>query len=154
MHPDTHESCAVLLKRSVSSLSNNYADEVEAVDLVLNFIYNADIHSKEIHFYTDYQAAIQSVFSTQIPKTKIATILNAQRLRKELNDRDNSLTMHWKPGYMNISENDLADRQAKEAAKEAVDIVSHNIIDVNSANQMLQKMAIEKWNVQYQMSET
>ena len=61
--------------------------------------------------------------------------------------------MHWIPGHMNITWNDLADRHAKEAAKEAVDVVSLDRIDKKSANQMLQKRAIEKWNV-YQMSET
>jgi len=149
-----YNTTPVLLKRSISSFSNNYSGEVEAIDLALNFLYNADIHRKEIHMYTDCQAAIQSVFSTEIPKTKIATILNAQGLRKELHDRDNSLIVHWIPGHMNITGNVLADRQAKEAAKEAVDVVSHDHIDGKSANQMLQKRAIEKWNVQYQMSET
>ena len=58
---------------------------------------------------------------------------------KEFYDRDNSLTMHWIPGYMNITWNDLADKQAKEAAKEAVDVVSRDRIDGKSASQMLQK---------------
>jgi len=149
-----YNTTPILLKRSVSSFSNNYAGEVEAIDLALNFLHITEVHDKEIHMYTDCQAAIQSVFSTQTPKTKIATIQNAQRLRKELHDRNNSLTVHWIPGHMNITGNDLADRQAKEAAKEAVDVVSHDRVDGRSANLMLHERAIEKWKVQYQVSET
>jgi len=59
MYLEGHNTTPILLKRSLSSFSNNYEGEVEAIDLALNFIYITEVHDK----YTDCQDAIQSVFS-------------------------------------------------------------------------------------------
>ena len=72
-----------------------------------------------IHFFTDCQPAIIAAFNGGIPSGKV-DILQIKECVNCLSDSGNGIIVHWVPGHRDIEGNELADRQAKEAANEMV----------------------------------
>ena len=60
-------------------MSNNYTGELVGIQITLEFltdlIENTDLRNRNIHIFTDCQAAIISAFNTSVPRNKIYIIL-------------------------------------------------------------------------------
>lgn len=153
-----YRSNPVLLKKSVSTYSNNYSGEIVGIEIALDFIVNLEyIRNKKIHIFTDCQAAIYSAFSKDIPKSKIETVLKIKEILLKLEEKGNSIDVHWIPGHHNIEGNELADRAAKEAATEndlsADSDGTTEKIDCLEVLRMMKQKVYGKWNQQYVNSE-
>ena len=74
---DGYQSVPVLLKKSVSPMSNNYTGELVGIQIVLEFlseIDHSDLVDRCIHLFTDCQPAIITAFNKKPPTSKIEIV--------------------------------------------------------------------------------
>ena len=64
--------------------------------------------------------------------------------------RGNEVKVHWVPGHKDIDGNELADRQAKEAAEEmsGLDVQILPVLDKKEAVMELKKEMLNKWKLE------
>ena len=121
---DRYESSPVLLKKSVSSMSNNYTGELVGIQIALEFLSElekSDLGERSIHFFTDCQPAIITAFENKPPTSKIEIVTRIKECISCLYSKGNTINVHWVPGHKDNRGNELADKQAKEAAAEVSD---------------------------------
>ena len=101
----------------MSPHSNNYTVELVGIQISLQFLAVIDhLHGRNVHFFTDCQAAILTSFHNQLTKTKIEITL--ELMISAIIEKDNMIHVHWVPGNKDIMDNELADQQAKAASHE------------------------------------
>ena len=153
---DGYNSAPVLLKKGVSPLSNNYTGELVGIQIGLELLGDMEsIKNRTVHVLTDCQPAIKTAFGGQIPWNKIDILLDIKNSISKINEKGNEIKVHWVPGHKDIEGNEIADRQAKEAAREmsAPDIPILPILDKKEAVSELKKQMAEKWQRKYTCSE-
>lgn len=92
------------------------------IEMALSFLQDEiSIKGRNIHLFVDCQSAIISGFGMDVPTYKVDIILNIRRLTSLLEDKENTLHVHWIPGHKDFEGNEKADNLAKEAAKGMVD---------------------------------
>ena len=113
------------------------------------------IKNRTVHVLTDCRPAIKTAFGGQIPRNKIEILLDIKNSISKINENGNEIKVHWVPGHKEIERNEIADRQAKEAAREmsAPDIPILPILDKKEAVSELKKQMAEKWQRKYTCSE-
>ena len=112
----------VCLKKTICSNGNNYLGEIVGIEMALSFLQDEiSITGRNIHLFVDCQSAIISGFGMDVPTYKVDIILNIRRLTSLLEDKENTLHVHWIPGHKDFEGNEKADNLAKEAAKGMVD---------------------------------
>ena len=154
---DGYKCSPVLLKKSVSPLSNNYTGELVGIQIGLEFLSELDyVQNRSIHILTDCQPAIKTAFGNQLPKNKIDIVFDIKNSLGKIQERNNKIIVHWVPGHKEIEGNELADKQAKEAASEMCkpDIPVEPIFDKKEAVTEIKKQMVTKWNRKYACSET
>ena len=142
---DGYKSAPVLLKKGVSPLSNNYTGELVGIQIGLELLGDMEsIKNRTVHVLTDCQPAIKTAFGRQIPRHKIEILLDIKNSISKINEKGKE-----------IEGNEIADRQAKEAARErsAPDIPILPILDKKEAVSELKKQMAEKWHRKYTCSE-
>jgi hypothetical protein len=67
---------------------------------------------------------------------------------------DDGIKIHWTPGHANVNGNEIADRLAKEAAKEAKQNQSdsHNTITKQDVKKAARDHITEKWQSRWNFS--
>ena len=98
--------------------SNNFVGEVHGINLAIEFLEEQCTKDKKLHFFVDCQPAINAIFSEDIPSRYITLICDTRKKLHTVEARGNQIMVHWTPGHKNITGNELADKMAKEAAKE------------------------------------
>ena len=154
---DGYKCSPVLLKKGVSPLSNNYTGELVGIQIGLEFLSELDyVQNRAIHILTDCQPAIKTAFGNQLPKNKIDIVFDIKNSLGKIQERNNKIIVHWVPGHKEIEGNELADKQAKEAASEMCkpDIPVEPIFDKKEAVTEIKKQMVTKWNRKYACSET
>ena len=73
---------------------------------------------RSIHLFTDCQPTIITAFDKKPPTSKIEIVTKIKEYCNILYSKGNSMNVHWVPGHQDIRGNELADKQAKEAAAE------------------------------------
>ncbi|XP_053400720.1 uncharacterized protein LOC128557399 [Mercenaria mercenaria] len=117
-----YSSQPILLNKGVSKIGNNFSGEVVGIEIAMDFLVEAThIMDKKIHLFTDCQSAIIPVFFKETPAYKVETILKIKGKIGLLEDRRNTAAVHWIPGHKGLKGNELADQQAKLAAKSMID---------------------------------
>lgn len=140
-------------------MGNNYTGELVGIQIALEFlneiIDTSNISGRNIHIFTDCQAAILTAFNNHVPKNKIEIILKIKESISQLSSRDNHIQVHWVPGHKGIEGNELADRQAKDGALEMKDPDCQVpvILDKKEAVREMKKHMKEKWSRKYKFSE-
>ena len=69
-----------------------------------------------IHLFTDCQPAIITAFDKKPPTSKSKIVTKIKECCNILYSKGNSMNVHWVPGHQDIRGNELAVKQAKEAA--------------------------------------
>ena len=66
-----YQSSPVLLKKGVSPVGNNFTGELVGIQIAVEFLAEYDgndaVHGRNIHIFTDCQAAITAAFHNEIP---------------------------------------------------------------------------------------
>ena len=131
-------------------MSNNYTGELVGIQIALEFlseIDHSDLVGRSIHLFTDCQPAIISAFDKKPPTSKIEIVTKMKECCNYLCCKGNSINVHWVPGYQDIRGNELADKQAKEAAAEVSGKVDIPIeMDKKEAVSELKRQVKEKWS--------
>lgn len=151
-----YHSTPIMLKQSVSPMSNNFTGELVGIQLALEFLTeldHSDIQDRTIHFFTDCQPAILTAFDNKIPTTKIEIVTKIKECIAQLNVKRNTINVHWVPGHKDIQGNELADKQAKEAASEAIGADIPLAMDKREAVGEMKKQVKAKWQRKYDLSE-
>ena len=92
---------------------------------------------------------------TNYQKNKIDIVFDIKNSLGKIQERNNKIIVHWVPGHKEIEGNELADKQAKEAASEMCkpDIPVEPIFDKKEAVTEIKKQMVTKWNRKYAYSE-
>ena len=156
VYMDGYNSTPVLLKMGVSPHSNNCTGELVGIQISLQFLAEVEnLRGRNIHFFTDCQAAILTAFHSQLPMTKLEITVDIKQLISEIMEIDNMIHVHWVPGHKDIMGNELADQQAKAAAHEM--LVSKEPcgipVDKKEACTELKRQMGEKWKLKFMLSE-
>ena len=102
------------MHKGISKNSNNYTGELIAIEIALLFLKDTDaVNNRTIHMFTDCQSAIITAFITELPQSKVDTVVSIRNAVDEINIKGGNLQVHWVPGHRNIKGNDLADSEAK-----------------------------------------
>ncbi|XP_045179807.2 uncharacterized protein LOC123539306 [Mercenaria mercenaria] len=147
-----YSSQPILLNKGVSKSGNNFSGEVVGIEIAMDFLVEAThIMDKKIHLFTDCQSAIISVFCKETPAYKVETILKIKGKIGLLEDRRNTVTVHWIPGHKGLKGNELADQQAKLAAKSMIDSTDEGtgMLDSRDAVRIMKEKVKQKWNNKY-----
>ena len=91
------------------------------IQIGLEFLSELDyVQNRSIHILTDCQPAIKTAFGNQLPKNKIDIVFDIKNSLGKIQERNNKIIIivHWVPGHKEIEGNELADKQAKEAASD------------------------------------
>ena len=94
---DGYQSVPVLLKKSVSPMSNNYTGELVGIQIALEFlseIDHSDLVGRSIHLFTDCQPAIISAFDKKPPTSKIEIVTKMKECCNYLCCKGNSINVH------------------------------------------------------------
>ena len=154
---DGYQSVPVLLKKSVSPMSNNYTGELVGIQIALEFlseIDHSDLVDRSIHLFTDCQPAIITAFDKKTPTSKIEIVTKIKECCSHLYFKGNSINVHWVPGHQEIRGNELADKQAKEAAAEVSGKDDIPIeMDKKEAVSELKRQVKEKWQRKFDLTE-
>ena len=78
-----YQSVMVLLKKSVSPISNNYTGGLVGIQIALKFlseIDHSDLVDRSIHLFTDCQPAFIIAFDKKPPKSKIEIVTKIKEL--------------------------------------------------------------------------
>ena len=127
------------------------------IQIGLEFLSELDyVQNRSIHILTDCQPAIKIAFGNQLPKNKTDIVFDIKNSLGKIQERNNKIIVHWVPGHKEIEGNELADKQAKEAASEMCkpDIPVEPIFDKKEAVTEIKKQMVTKWNRKYACSET
>ena len=146
----------MLLKKGVSPISNNYTGELVGIQIGLEFILELEnIQNRPIHILTDCRPAIKTAFGNHLPKNKIEIVFDIKNSLGKIWERNNKINVHWVPGHKEIEGNELADKQAKEAASEMSkpDISIEPVFDKTEAVSEIKKQMTSKWNLKFSCSE-
>ena len=118
------------LNKSVCKRGSILLEELIAIKIVLEYIDQPEIRTKieQLTIFSDSQTAI-GILTLQNVHWKIE---NHKRITLEILDKMKriqkngiEIKIHWTPGHANVNGNEIADRLAKEAAKEAEQNQSH-----------------------------
>ena len=115
---DGYQSVPVLLKKSVSPMSNNYTGELVVIQIALEFVSeidHSDLVNRCTHLFTDCQPATILAFDKKPPTSKIEKVTKIKnKCCKYLYCKGNSINEHWVPGHQDIRGNGLADKQSRQ----------------------------------------
>ena len=107
---------------------------------------NNGLTGRQIHVFTDCQAAIAAAFGNKLPKNKVDINFSIKESLNKMTTNGNSIQAHWVPDHKEISGNELADKQAKEAAAETKSQGKY-------FNYTRQEGGCEKWDRKYKLSD-
>ena len=145
------------LKQPVCKRGSILLAELIAIKLVLDFIYNPDNRRKvnQIKIFSDSQSAIGILslnWKIENHKLTARTIISKM---KALQQEGIEVIYEWTPGHANVRGNEIADKLAKEAAKEAENMSndSHNTITKQDVKKAARDYVINKWQSRWDVSE-
>ena len=156
VHLDGYEVAPVLLKKGVSQYNNNYTGELVGVQISLEFPADvSEVVNKNIHVFTDCQAAIVSAFQNQIPTNKIEIVTSLKQHITQIGEKRNKRHVHWVPAHKDIFGNELADQQAKAGTEEMVSAKDTVVItmDKREAIAEIKRQIGEKWKLKFENSQ-
>ena len=146
----------VELKQSVSKLASILLGELVAIQLTLNFVMeeNRKHDSDTILIFCDSQSAVGILHLGWDNKSYKKIAMNIQQSLNTLEESGAHVKIQWSPGHANIQGNEIADRLAKEAAKEAEEMTDYAGIATQSDDRSAARESVEiKWQMRWEVSE-
>ncbi len=145
----------MVIKEPVAKEGNSYLGEVKAIELATKFALNhSSIYNHStIHIFSDCRSAIQSVSTTKIHRSYQSTIDKTLSNVSELVKTGISTEIHWVAGHVDLAPNEAADKEAKNAAYQAM-LLDSGTITVNTVKQKLKTQSLKRWQQHWDNSET
>ena len=112
------------LKKPVSKLASILLRELVAIEIALNFI-QCEAKKKRltnVKIFSDSQSAVRVLTLGWTLSSYQGTINQIKQLIDSLKQKGLEINIAWTPGHADIAGNKIADKLAKEAAKEAESI--------------------------------
>ena len=103
-----------------------------------------------IHLFGDCQSAIDSLITSKTQTTYQHIIDGIQTLIR-IHTLNNALIhLHWTPGHIDLEENELADKAAKEVATEAKSLATDSSqLTIRDAKSIVRKALTSRWQRQW-----
>ena len=149
-------SDAVEFKQPVSKLASIPLGELVAIQLTLNFVIeeNRKHDIDTVLIFCDSQSAIGILQLWWDNKSYKKTAMDIQQSLNTLEESGVRVKIQWSPGHANIQGNEIVDRLAKEAAKEAVEMTDVAGIATQSDVRSAARESVEiKWQRRWEVSE-
>ena len=103
-----------------------------------------------IHLFCDCQSAIDSLTTSKTQTTYQQIIDSIQELIRQLMQNGAPVHLHWTPGHIDLEENELADKAAKEAATEAKSLAPDSSqLTIRDAKSIVRKALTARWQRQW-----
>ena len=141
-------SDAVELKQPVSKLASILLGELVAIQLTLNFVLEEDRKPDidTVLIFCDNQSAVGSLQFGWDNKSYKKTAMDIQQSLNTLEESGVHVKIQWSPGHANIQGHEIADRLAKEAAKEVEEMTDDAGIATQSDVRSAARESVEiKW---------
>ena len=112
------------LKKPVSRLASILLGELVAIEIALGFIETESSKKKidNVKIFCDSQSAVGLLTLGWTPSSYKGTISKIKKQLESLRQTGMEIDISWTPGHADIAGNEIADRLAKEAAKEAEEV--------------------------------
>ena len=130
--------------------------ELVAIQLTLNFVIeeNRKHDIDTVLIFCDSQSAVGILQLGWDNKSYKKTAMDIQQSLNTLEESGVHVKIQWSPGYANIQGNEIADRLAKEAAKEAEEMTDDAGIATQSDVRSAARESVEiKWQRRWEVSE-
>ena len=140
-------SQATFHKKSISSKSNSYHGELQAILLALQIVCDRRpvVHGRTVHVLTDCQSALQAVAGLNAEDNYGSVIRKIQHCVNDLATRNVLVNIKWIAGHINLSGNDAADYLAKQAATNAIELDCNEPLSVSEAKSFLRRANLCRW---------
>ena len=149
------EEC-VELKKPVSKLASILLGELVAIEIALNFI-QCEAKKKRltnVKIFSDSQSAVGLLTLGWTPSSYQGTINQIKQLIDSLKQKGLEINIAWTPGHADIAGNEIADKLAKEAAKEAesIDENEDRMVTAQDIKTAVKKSCLKKWQRRWDLS--
>ena len=145
------------LKQPVSKRGSILLAEIIAINLVLEYIDQQNNRNEidELNIFSDSQTAIGVLSLNWKIENHHSTIRSVISKINSLQKNGVGVSFEWTPGHASINGNEIADKLAKEAAKEADEILdeTHITITRQDVKTAAREIVMKKWQHRWDMSE-
>ena len=141
------------LHQPVAKRGSSYLGELKGVELALTHFLSLETQ-KQIHIFCDCLSAIESVASCRIQKTYQPIVDSIQSLIRAHSLNQIMINLHWTPGHIDLNENELADKKAKQAAKESTALpLNHCQLTIRDAKSIIKEALTNRWQRQWKRAQ-
>ncbi len=137
------------LRRPIAVRGSSYQGELVGILLALE-CFQTMMAKKAIHIFCDCQSAIDSLTTSKTQATYQQIIDGIQKLIRTHTLNKAPVHLHWTPGHIELEENELADKEAKQAATEAKALPHTTTqLTIKDAKNVVRTALIERWQRQW-----
>ena len=140
----------------VSRLSTSYHGELAAIQLAINFCRSRTIHikTKAVHIFTDCQAAMRSLATSNILQSHQGLIDSIRSDISDLQKRGTAVNIYWIAGHVDLEPNEMADKSAKEAVfLDDVRALDH-YLSLTTIKRKIRQLVNQKWQREWNRGES
>ena len=137
------------LHQPVAQRGSSYLGELKGVELALTHFLSLAT-KKQIHIFCDCLSAIDSMATARIQQTYQPTIDRIQTLIRAHSRDSINVNLHWTPGHIDLKENEMANKKAKLAAREACTLPpNHAQLTIKNAKSIIKGALRNRWQRQW-----
>ncbi len=141
----------------ISSLSSSYHGELEALKMAAQSIFEMlTSHNSfdNVYILSDCISAIQSVSSLTDHDSHQDTINAFQRYTNNIIERGIKVYLYWVAGHVDLPGNELADKHAKIAAEQAMNMTDDSCTSVATVKGVIKRCMRNRWQRYWETIDT
>ena len=105
---------------------------------------------KQIHIFCDCLSAIDSVSTGRTQQTYQPAIDSIQALIRTHDMNQRKVNLHWTPRHIDLQQNEMADKMAKQAAEEAKELpLGQAQLTIKDAKSIIKEALRDRWQRQW-----
>ena len=145
----------ILIRRPVKVHGSILLAELVVILVVLEHLIISSYRSKSLRLFSDSQTALGIITLNWDHKNYSDDIGRIKDYIQQLEGDGCTVSMFWTPGHDDIQGNEVADRLAKEAAREALDLDQNTSVFTNQGIKKAARSSImDKWQIKWNISKT
>ena len=145
------------LTRPVAARGSILLAELVAILMVLELAVSKKISdfSSSLQIFSDSQSAVGILTLNWASTNYTVLISQIKSLLQQLQSTALDVSLHWTPGHATIAGNEIADRLAKDAAHQALEMpVDTSIVTIQDIKNSSKKSIVSKWQQRWEISES